>query len=147
MKPDLRAEMQELIDNISRKNTYSGNTISDSIMRQFEIEEDDSHIGILVPFWLSVTQYGRGPRRSNRDHQLWKKIYNWMERKNMFHSGTDAGRINEAKFVTWYINKYGNKQFRNKVFVDIYKTEREKTIEKINQKFSLEIGRITREVI
>jgi hypothetical protein len=147
MIPNLKPEMAELIQNISTKNAYSGNKISESIMRQFTIEETDFNCGILVPFWLSVTQRGRGPRKSTTDHGLWKIIYRWMERKNMFKSGTAKGKINEAKYVTYYINKYGNKHFRSKVFIDIYETERKKTIEKINEKFSKEISRITMEVL
>ena len=144
---DLKPELQELIDNIARKNMYSGNKISDSIMRLFEIEVRDDGAGILVPYWISVTQQGRGPRKSTKSSNLWKIIYAWMERHNMFKSGIREGKINEAKNVTWYINKYGNKQFRNKVFVDIYESERKKTIEKIDKKFSLIIGKITMEVI
>lgn len=144
---DLKPELQELIDNIAKKNMYSGNKISDSIMRMFEIEVRDDGAGILVPYWISVTQRGRGPRKSTKSSELWRKIYRWMQRRNMFRSGTSKGKINEAKYVTWYINKYGNKQFRSKTFVDIYETERKKTIEKIDKKFSLIIGKITMEVI
>jgi len=147
MMPDLKPELQELIQNISTKNTYSGNKISESIMRQFTIEETDFNCGILVPFWLAVLQKGRGPRKSNTDHGLWKIIYRWMERKNMFKSGTAKGKINEAKSVTWYINKYGNKHFRSKIFIEIYEAERKKTIEKINQKFSLAISKITMDIL
>jgi len=50
MIPNLKPEMAELIQNISQKNMYSGNKISESIMRQFEIEEKEYSIGILVPF-------------------------------------------------------------------------------------------------
>lgn len=147
MIPNLKPEMAELIKNISQKNMYSGNKISESIMRMFTIEETDFNCGIIVPYWLSVLERGRGPRRSSIDTGLWKRIYRWMESRNMFKSGTAKGKINEAKFVTYYINKYGNKQFRNKVFVDIYKTEREKTITKINEKFEKEIHKITMDVI
>lgn len=147
MIPDIKPELQELITNIGNKNTYSGNKISDSIMRQFTIEETYSNCGILVPFWLPVTQRGRGPRKSTKNYDLWKIIYRWMERKNMFRAASPRGKINEAKSVTWYINKYGNKQFRNKVFIDIYETERKKSIEKINEKFSRSISKITMEVI
>jgi len=139
--------MAELIRNISQKNMYSGNKIPDSIMQMFSIVEDDLHCGIEVPYWLGVLERGRGPRKSNVDTGLWKRIYQWMQKHNMFKSGTDKGRISEAKYVTYYINKYGNKQFRNKVFVDVYTEERKKTIEKINEKFSKEIHKITMEVI
>ena len=144
---ELKPELEELIRNISQKNMYSGNKIPESIMRQFEVETTDTSAGILVPYWLSVLEHGRGKRRSNKDSGLVNKIYAWMQKRNMFRSVTAKGKINEAKFLTWYINKYGNKQFRSKVFVDIYTAERKKTIEKINKKFSLAIGKITMEVI
>jgi len=147
MTPDLKPELDELIKSISQKNMYSGNKIPDSIMAMFEIEENDFHIGILVPSWLGVLERGRGPRKSNKDSGLVKKIYTWMESRNMFRSGTTKGKMNEAKFMTLYINKYGNQQFRNKVFIDIYNTEREKTIKKIDEKFSFAINKITTDVI
>ena len=144
---DLKPELQELIDNIAKRNMYSGNKISDSIMKLFQIEVRDDGAGILVPYWISVLQRGRGPRRSTKSSGLVKIIYRWMQKRNMFKSSTAKGKLNEAKYLTWYINKYGNQQFRSKVFVDIYETERKKTIEKIDNKFSLIIGKITMDVI
>ena len=144
---DLKPELQELINNIAKRNMYSGNKISDSIMKLFEIEVRDTGAGILVPYWISVLQRGRGPRRSTKSSGLVKIIYRWMQKRNMFKSNTAKGKLNEAKYLTWYINKYGNQQFRSKTFVDIYETERKKTIEKIDNKFSLIIGKITMDVI
>jgi hypothetical protein len=144
---DLKPELEEMIKLISQKNTYSGNKISDSIMKMFEIEITDLHDGILVPYWLSVLEHGRGPRKSNVDTGLWKRIYRWMEKHNLFKSVTAKGKIREVKFMTWYINKYGNQQFRNKTFIDIYTEIRKQTIEKINEKFSDKISKITMEVI
>ena len=147
MIPDLNPEMKDMIEAIGHKSMFYGNVVPESVMRQFEIEEDDLHIGILVPFWLPVLEKGRGPRKSNRDTELWKRIFAWMGSRNMFRTVTEEGRIREAKFITWYINKYGNKHFRSKQFVDIYTSVRAATIEKINQKFSNKIGEITMEVI
>jgi hypothetical protein len=147
MIPNIKPELHELIVNIKQKNTYSGNKISDSIMRMFTIEETDLNAGIIVPYWLSVLEHGRGARKSNKDSGLSKRIYNWMAKHNMFKSETAKGKLNEAKSMTWYINKYGNKQFRNKTFVDIYTTERKKTIKKIEEKFSKEISKITTDVL
>lgn len=147
MIPDLKPELNNLITEISKKNMYSGNKIPDSIMKLFEVEEKDGSIGILVPYWLGVLQRGRGARKSNKSSGLVDIIYSWMRKRNMFKSKTPEGRRNEARGLTWYINKYGNKQFRNKVFVDIYESERKKAIEQINNKFSLEISKITMEVI
>ena len=144
---EIRPDLEEMIANISQRNTFYGNKIPESIMRQFEIEEKETSIGVLVPYWLPVVEHGRGPRRSTKDHGLIKIIYEWMRRRNMFQSMTDKGRMNEARFMTWYINKYGNKQFRSKVFKDVYTTERKKTIEKINKKFSFFIDRITTQIL
>jgi hypothetical protein len=147
MIPDIKPELQELITNIGNRTSYSGGKIPASIMRMFEIIETDVSAGVLVPFWLPVVQQGRGPRKSNKDSGLWKTIYAWMQRKNLFRSGTPKGRVNEAKSLTWYINKFGNKHFRSKQFIDVYKTEREKTIEKINKKYGFAISKITMDIL
>ena len=147
MKPNLKPELTEMIKGISQRNMYSGNKIPDSIMKMFTIIENDLHIGVEVPFWLGVLQSGRGPRKTDKDYGLWKIIFRWMEKKGLFKSKTPQGKISEAKSLTWYINKYGNKHFRSKTFIDIYKSEREKTIKKIEEKFSLEISKITLDIL
>jgi hypothetical protein len=144
---DLKPELDELIHNVGTKSMYYGNKIPASVLSLFEVEITEETAGILVPYWISVLQRGRGPRKSTKDSGLIKKIYAWMERNNMFRSGTSKGKINEARFMTLYINKYGNKHFRSQVFVDIYESERKKTIEKIEKKFSLEIGKITMDIL
>jgi hypothetical protein len=147
MIPDLKPELQELINNISRKNTFYGNKIPDSIMRLFAIEEIDFNAGITVPYWIGVLERGRGPRRSTKDHGLIKIIYNWMQKRGMFRSATAKGKLNEARSLTWYINKYGNVHFRSKIFIDVYESERKKTIEKIDKKFNTAISKITMDVL
>jgi hypothetical protein len=144
---DLKPELDEMVRLIGQRNSYSGNKISDSIMRMFSVEITDFHDGILVPYWLGVLERGRGPRKSNVDSGLFKKIYRWMEKHNMFRSGTAKGKLREAKFMTWYINKHGNQQFRNKIYVDVYNTVRKETIAKIDKKFSFAINKITMDVI
>jgi hypothetical protein len=144
---DLKPELEEMIKLIGQRNSYSGNKISDSIMKMFTVEITELHDGILVPYWLGVLERGRGPRKSTTDSGLYKKIYRWMEKRNMFKSFTAKGKLAEAKQMTWYINKYGNQQFRNKTFVDVYTTVRKETIEKINKKFGFAINKITMDVI
>ena len=144
---DLKPELEEMVRLIGQRNTYYGNKISDSIMRMFKVEITDFHDGVLVPYWLSITERGRGPRKSNKSFDLWKRIYKWMEKHNKFKSSDPKQRMREAKSVTWYINKYGNQQFRNKVYVDVYNTVRKETIAKIDKKFGFAINKITMEVI
>lgn len=147
MRPDLKPILQQMIDGIARRSTFYGSTMPPAVMSLFEIEEDDSHVGVLAPFWIGVFQRGRGPRKNNVSHGLENKIYAWMEKRNLFKSTTQAGKQNEARYLTWYINKYGNKHFRSGRFIDIYETERQVAIDKITARFSIEIGEITRQVI
>ena len=144
---DIKAELDELVRNISTKNMYSGNKIPDSIMDMFTVEIRNDGGGVLVPYWLGVLERGRGPRRGNVDTGLYKKIYKWMAKHNLFKSSDAKARLREAKYMTLYINKYGNRQFRSKTFVDIYTTVRKQTIEKIDKKFGEVIGKITYDVI
>jgi hypothetical protein len=144
---DLKPELEEMVKLIGQRNSYSGNKISDSIMKMFEVEITELHDGILVPYWLGVLERGRGPRKSNTDTGLYKKIYRWMEKRNMFTSGDAKGKLREAKYVTYYINKYGNQQFRNKIFVDVYTSIRKQIIEKINKKFEDKINKITMDIL
>jgi hypothetical protein len=149
---DLRPELQAMINAIASRNTYSGNKIPESIIRLFEIEQKEIAAGwlssgVLVPYWIPVLEYGRGPRKSNKDSGLVHRIYAWMEKHGMFRSTDPVKKLREARFMTLYINKYGTKHFRSGVFVDVYTTVRKQTIEAIEKKFSLEISRITSEII
>jgi hypothetical protein len=161
---DLKPELEEMVKLIGDRNSYSGNKISDSIMNMFTVEITELHDGILVPYWLGVLERGRGPRKSNVSSDLYKKIYRWMEKRNMFLAEkpvyvkgiifgkrkvnlTQEEKIRQAKQMTYYINKYGNQQFRSKVFVDVYNSVRKQTIEKIEKKFSQQISKITMDVL
>ncbi len=135
MLVNVRPELEELIHNISQRPGYKGRPIPASIMKLFEVYQDDTGQGVLVPYWIPVIEKGRGPRRSNKDHGLVYKIHAWMKKRNMFRSKTPRGQFNEARGLTWYINKYGTEHFRSGVFVDVYHAERDRTVEKIYGKY------------
>ena len=117
-----------------------------SVAKLIEVEIRDNGAGVLAPFWLPVLERGRAPRKNSADHKLYTKIYDWMAKRNMFKSKTEKGRINEAKSLTWFINKYGTKMYRDGVFKDVYSRETEKAIEKIDKAIQLEAYKITREI-
>lgn len=144
---NLKAIFDRMLVNISARNMYSGAPVADSIMRMLQVEIRKDGGGVTAPYWLSVTERGRGPRRSTKDHGLVQIIYKWMAKHNLFESDTAKGKLNEARGMTWYINKYGNKQFREGAFVDIYTTARKQTITEIEQEYSVVINRITMDII
>jgi hypothetical protein len=145
-RPDLKPILDNFVTTIGSRNTYGGRPVSASIMKMIEVEIRDNGAGVTAPFWLGVLERGRGKRVNNVDHGLWKKIYNWMQKRGMFKSRTPEGKVAEAKGLTWYINKYGNQQFRNKAFVDIYSTAREQAIQEIKAQYGLAINKITKDI-
>lgn len=139
--------LQRMVDDIGNSTVYGGNRISQSIMDKIRVEERENGAGVLAPYWLPVTEKGRGPRKSNADSGLVRRIYAWMEKNNMFDSTSPKGKMNEAKSMTWYINKYGNKQFRDGVFVDVYNTARESAIKDIMEEYGALTVTITKEIL
>lgn len=117
-----------------------------SVAKLIEVEIRDNGAGVLAPFWLPVLERGRAPRKNSTDYKLYTKIYDWMAKRNMFKSKTEKGRINEAKSLTWFINKYGTKMYRDGVFKDVYSRETDKAIENIDKAIQLEAYKITREI-
>jgi hypothetical protein len=146
---DLRPELEEMVKLIGQRNGYRGRKISPVIMSQFVIEITDFHDGVLVPFWLGILEHGRGPwRGTNIGKPLLRvKIYDWMQKYNLFKSGTETGKRSEAFVIARKINKLGNEQFRKGVYVDVYNTVRKETIAKIDKKFGFAINKITMEVL
>jgi hypothetical protein len=146
---DLKPELEEMIKLIGERNSYSGNKISESIMKMFTVEITELHDGILVPYWLGVLERGRGPwRGSNIGNPLLRvRIYNWIIKHNLFSDKTDKERKGLAFVIARKINKLGNEQFRKGVFVDVYTSVRKATIEKIEKKFSDKISKITMEIL
>ena len=104
-------------------------------------------ITVLVPFWFPITEKGRGPRKASQESNLWMKIYEWMERRNMFRSRTPQGKINEAKGLTWYINKYGTRQFREKLYKDIYTTATQEVKDRLAKDFKQKVLQIASDVV
>jgi len=118
-----------------------------SVAKLIDVEIRDNGAGVLAPFWLSVLEHGRGPRKNTTDHKLYLKIYAWMDRRNLFKSRTVKGRINEAKGVTWFINKHGTKMFRDGVFKEVYTKETEKAIKKIDETIRIKLYKVTSELL
>jgi hypothetical protein len=136
-----------LINVIASKPTYYGKPVSPAIIKQMQIEIRPNGAGIIAPFWISVLQYGRPPRQSSTDSQLWKRMFAWMDKNNLFKSATERGRINEAKRMTWYLNKYGNKHFRSKQFIDVYESARKQTIANVEKAYTEFAFKITSDIL
>lgn len=137
----------QLIETIASKPTYYGRPVAQSIIHQLVIEERDDGAGIIAPAWLSVLEHGRGKRKSTEDSGLAKKIYGWMERHGLFRSKTAAGKVAEARRMTWYINKHGNQQFQTKTFVDIYTKARDHCVEQVMEEYGHTIAEVTKDII
>jgi hypothetical protein len=145
--PNIEPELRRLIETIATRQTFHGQRVSPTIMKMMEIEIRANGGGVLAPYWLSVLQTGRPPRKNNVDHHLWRAIYAWMDKRGLFRSGTAKGKINEAKSMTWYINKYGNLHFRSKTYIDIYETARNDCVNAVLKKYGDLEYSITKQIL
>lgn len=116
----IQAEVEQFVNRIKAK---LPNSLADLVIATYDNSLASRKATVMVPYWFPIVEHGRGPRKSGVGSDLWVKIYRWMEARNMFKSTTNKGKINEALSLTWYINKYGTKQFREHIYKDIYTSE------------------------
>jgi hypothetical protein len=130
---DIKKSCEKLVEDIfSKGKTVHGNKISSKIKDMVVVEGNKTSARVLVPYWFSVTQYGRGKRKTTKTD--WTNVqgyelssfqlalYEWMKKYNRFRSKTLAGQINDAKRLAYYINANGNYHYRQKIYIDIYDT-------------------------
>ena len=144
---DISKELQDVINVIAATPGYHGRPTSPSIMKLIQIEKRVHGSGIVAPPWLGVLERGRGKRTSTTNSDLWRKMYAWMQKNNLFKSRTERGMINEAKSMTWWINKYGNKQFRSKVFIDVYSSAVDRCVVAVEKKYGDMVAKITSDIL
>lgn len=119
--PNVERLLDDFINEMfSKWRMYGGGMATDGMKKLVNKEVDQVSAKAVVPYWFPVFEKGRGVRKSNVYQEFDKRIYEWMQKKNLFKSKTEKGKINEAKSLAWYINKYGNKHFRSKQFIDVY---------------------------
>ena len=146
---DIKARCEELVTEMFAKGkTFHGKPLSSSFKPMIAVEGNKNAAKILVPYWWPVTQYGRGKRRTTKTEWTNFKgaefstfqlaIYMWMEKYNRFKAKTEKGKINEAKSVAWYINKYGDAHKRSGTFIDIYDT----LVKQLSEKLTKEVGMV-----
>lgn len=141
--PNVEKILDEFVSEMfSQWKTFQGNSASDGMKRLVSKEVNEVSAKAVAPYWFPVFQYGRGVRKTNSTEWVeiagvpmstfQRAIYEWMTKKSLFTSKTERGRLNEAKGLAWYINKYGNAHFRSGKFIDVY----EGLIKKYAQKFT-----------
>jgi hypothetical protein len=162
---DIKKSCEELVEDIfSKGKTIHGNKLSSKIKDMVVVEGNKNSARVLVPYWFSVTQYGRGKRKTNNtewtDTGLVNRkgeavlistfqlaLYEWMKKYNRFQSRTPLGKVNDAKSLAYYINANGNYHHRQKVYIDIYDTLTIKLVEDLTKEVGRIALRITSELI
>lgn len=137
-------EVEMLVDDFAK---LVKSKLSKSLADMVSTEFTEGRATVSVPYWFAVTERGRGPRRNSEDYQLYLKIFSWMERRNLFRSKSKRGRINEAKALTWFINKHGTKQFRDGRFVDIYTSATQVVAQRVRTTLMEQVKKITSDFV
>jgi len=155
---NVKADLEKLVNEIFAKGkSFYGSPLSPSLRKLVHIEGTHTSGQVEVPRWFPVLQKGRGPRKTTKTNYFnvngyrlstfQYAIYNWMDKHNMFESQTQAGKINEAKGMAWYINKYGNKHYRSGQYIDVYDTLVKELKTELRKEFTKEALRITSNLV
>ena len=147
--------LNKLLDDIFAKGkSFYGKPLSPSVRQLMVVEANEFSGKVLVPEWFPVFQKGRGPRKTNKttfDNRglslFAQALYAWMAKNNRFRSRTEKGKINEAKSLAWYINKYGNKHFRSGQYIDIYDTLIKELKQNVVKEFGNFAMKITSDIV
>jgi hypothetical protein len=152
---NVEESLNRLVDSIfSKGKSFYGSPLSPSLKKLVRVEASLWSGKVIVPRWFPVTQFGRGPRKTTKTtfdarglSLFGQAIYAWMQKRNMFRSQTEQGKINEAKGLAWYINKHGNKHYRNGTYIDIYDTLIKELVVDLRKEFSREAVSITSDLV
>lgn len=86
---------------------------ADSITYEIEISNDGSiSLRFLGRKYFKALETGRGPRKSSSYQQYDVSLLEYMEARGMLSGLTDNQKKNKAKSLAWYINKHGDKTYR-----------------------------------
>lgn len=102
----------ESADIIRKNMTRAGQMASGQTARSLLTEATDTRMKFSGPSYIWVLETGRGPRKSTQNANLESKILAWMKAKGV---APKRGQTLEqaARGITWYINKFGTKLFRD----------------------------------
>jgi hypothetical protein len=152
---NVRNELEALVAKMAANGrTVNGTSLDGIIKRISAVEGDELKGRIIVPAWFSTFEHGRGKATKGSKEVnaqgltvFGAAIYIWMQKKGLFRSRTEKGKINEARGLAWYINKHGNKHFRERVYIDIYTTFVKEITKSITEKVKFEAIKITSELV
>jgi hypothetical protein len=155
---NVKESLEKLVNDIfSKGKSFYGKPLSNSLKSLVIVEGDKDKGRVLVPYWFDVVQRGRGKRKTNKGDFFSFKgrelstfqiaIYNWMEKNGRFESRTENGKINEAKGLAWYINKFGTKHYRSGQYIDIYDTLVKELAEDMRKQYMEEAMKITSDLV
>jgi hypothetical protein len=126
-------ESVELIrSNMQRNNRNATGDTSKAIQWQLT---NPNRLVVDGPAYVFALETGRGPRKSTVNSGLRSKILRWLQAKNI----TFAGKTQEqtASFLTFYINKYGTKLWREGGTKDIITPSlNERRFEELNKELA-----------
>jgi hypothetical protein len=126
-------ESVELIrTNMQRNNRNATGETSQSI--QWQLAKPNRLVVDGAPYIFAL-ETGRAPRKSTVNSGLRSKILRWVQARNVTFQGKTQEQT--ASFITFYINKYGTKLWREGGTKDIITpTLNERRFEELNKELS-----------
>lgn len=104
--------VNDIRGNLSSSGSNATGKTSTSV--QYSVSEDGTKTTLFVygrPFIFTV-ETGRGPRKSTRSYNLASNILEWLETTGKVSGLSQIQKESKAKSLTWFINKFGTKLYR-----------------------------------
>ena len=81
---------------------------------RYEVEGNESvdRLIIYARAYFSAIETGRGPRKSTQYQEYDKSLLEYMEARGLVSGLTQKQKESKAKSLAWYINKHGDKTYR-----------------------------------
>lgn len=83
-----------------------------SINYKIESDTDTDRLLLLARPFFSALETGRGPRKSSQYKEYDKSLLEYMEARGLLSGLTKKQKESRAKSLAWYINKHGDKTYR-----------------------------------
>lgn len=109
----LNDEFQQLRQEIASAIEQSGKSATGRTVSAIQVVANGRQAQLEAPSHLFTLETGRGPARSSGDKQQFiESLKAWIVAKGIsYKDEQDLQRL--AGFFRWYINKFGNKQYRS----------------------------------
>lgn len=134
----LLEELEKLKNDIISRHEKSEQVTTGRTKRSFSVGLLSPSHGVLEgAAYAGVLERGRGPRRKDELTDFLENLKIWIVARGLDYGGNEKGLERLARFLRWYINKYGTKLFRTGRTIDIFTTPMDDVARRLSERLGV----------